>query len=123
MRRPRSGGRNTIRVAEPGGHYGSIGNRLMKIHDLGDYNVELTDSEWRRLSAWFDMNAIFYGVYLPEDQERQRNGEIASSPEIQRSFETFNEILDLSLFLKRQRSLGWHFLRFFKGGSKNITGG
>ena len=33
--------------------------------------------------AWIDMNAIFYGVSLPEDQARQVRGEVLPMPEIE----------------------------------------
>jgi len=37
----------------------------------------------RRLALWIDLNAIFYGVYLPNDQERVRRGALVQMPEIQ----------------------------------------
>jgi hypothetical protein len=39
--------------------------------------------DFRRLAAWIDLNAIFYGVNAPEDQARQLRGEPIAMPEIQ----------------------------------------
>ena len=39
--------------------------------------------ELERLALWIDLNAIFYGVYLPEDQARQLRGELVGMPDIQ----------------------------------------
>ena len=80
---PRFGGRNTIQMTEPGGRYGAIGSRLMKLLDAGHENVTLTDKERRALSAWIDLNAIFYGVYEPEEQQKQLQGKQVAMPEIQ----------------------------------------
>jgi len=35
------------------------------------------------VALWIDLNAIFYGVNLPEDQERIRRGELVGMPEVQ----------------------------------------
>lgn len=80
---PRFGGRNTIQMTEPGGRYGAIGCRLLKLLDAGHEGVELTDAERRALSAWIDLNAIFYGVYEPEEQQKQLRGERVAMPTIQ----------------------------------------
>jgi hypothetical protein len=45
--------------------------------------VKLSVDEVRRLALWIDMNAIFYGVNLPQDQARQRRGERVAMPALQ----------------------------------------
>jgi len=80
---PRFGGRNQIQVTPPGGMYGALGSRLMKLLRDGHEDVELSPDELRRLAAWIDLNAIFYGVNLPEAQARQLAGEVVPMPEIQ----------------------------------------
>lgn len=80
---PRFGGRNTIQMTEPGGRYGAIGSRLMKLLDAGHEGVELTDDQRRALSAWIDLNGIFYGVYEPQEQQKQLRGERVAMPDIQ----------------------------------------
>jgi hypothetical protein len=80
---PRFGGRNPVQVTPPGGLYGALGSRLMRLLAEGHEDVALSADETRRLAAWIDMNAIFYGVNLPEDQARQLNGQVVAMPEIQ----------------------------------------
>lgn len=80
---PRFGGRNVIQVTSPGGQYGSRGSRLMKLLRDGHAGVALAPAELRRLAAWIDLNATFYGVYAPDDQARQLRGELLAMPEIQ----------------------------------------
>jgi hypothetical protein len=55
----------------------------MKLLREGHEGVELGADELRRLAMWIDLNAIFYGVNLPADQERMRRGEIVGMPDIQ----------------------------------------
>jgi len=80
---PRFGGRNQVQMTPPGGLYGARGSRLMKLLRDGHEGVTLGADELRRLALWIDLNAIFYGVYLPADQERMRRGETLGMPEIQ----------------------------------------
>ena len=80
---PRYGMRNQIQFAPPGGAIGARGSRLIKLLRDGHENVQLTPEELRRVGTWIDMNAIFYGVYLPEEQARQRKGEAVGMPEVQ----------------------------------------
>ena len=80
---PRFGARNQIQVTPPGGQYGALGSRLIKLLRQGHYHVRLTSDDYRRLAAWIDLNAIFYGVYRPEDQARQLRGQPVAMPEIQ----------------------------------------
>ncbi|MDZ7619918.1 MAG: hypothetical protein U1E05_23200, partial [Patescibacteria group bacterium] len=62
---------------------GALGSRLMKLLRAGHEDVALSDEEMRRLALWIDLNAIFYGVNLPEDQARMIRGEVVEMPEIQ----------------------------------------
>ena len=80
---PRFGGRNQVQITPPGGTYGARGSRLLKLLRQGHEEVALRDDELRRLALWIDCNAIFYGVYAPEDQVRQLRGELLSMPKIQ----------------------------------------
>lgn len=80
---PRFGARNQIQVTPPGGLYGALGSRLIKLLRQGHYDVRLTPEDYRRLAAWIDLNAIFYGVYRPEEQARQLRGQPVPMPEIQ----------------------------------------
>lgn len=80
---PRFGARNQIQVTPPGGMYGALGSRLIQLLRAGHEDVKLTRAELARLVAWIDLNAIFYGVNLPEAQARQLRGEQVPMPEIQ----------------------------------------
>ena len=80
---PRFGGRNQIQVTPPGGMYGALGSRLIRLLREGHEGATLSDEEIRRIALWIDMNATFYGVYLPEQQQRQLHGELVEMPEIQ----------------------------------------
>jgi hypothetical protein len=80
---PRFGARNQIQVSPPGGMYGARGCRLIKLLHKGHYEVKLLPDDLRRLAAWIDLNAIFYGVNNPEDQARQLRGEPVDMPEVQ----------------------------------------
>lgn len=79
----RYGGRNTIQTAVPGGVYGALGSRLMKLLRDGHEKVKLSDREIRDIALWIDSNAVFYGVYDLEDQRRQLRGEKVPLPKIQ----------------------------------------
>jgi len=80
---PRFGGRNQVEVTPPGGLYGARGSRLLRLLRDGHHDVQLSDDELRRIAAWIDCNATFYGVYGAEDQARQLRGEVLPMPEIQ----------------------------------------
>ncbi len=80
---PRFPQRNQIQVTPPGGRYGARGSRLIRMLREGHEGVVLSSDDLRRLAAWIDLNAIFYGVYEPEQQERQRRGERVGFPRIQ----------------------------------------
>lgn len=80
---PRFGARNQIQVTPPGGLYGARGSRLLAMLGDGHHDVTLEPHEWRRLAAWIDANAIFYGAYDPERQRMQLAGEPIGMPDIQ----------------------------------------
>ena len=80
---PRFGQRNQIQVTPPGGTYGALGSRLMKMLRKGHNELKLTDGEMRRLAAWIDSNAIFYGAYDPQRQAMQLAGKRIDMPTIQ----------------------------------------
>jgi hypothetical protein len=80
---PRFVQRNQIQVTPPGGTYGARGSRLMKLLTEGHEEVLLSADELRRIAAWIDLNAIFYGVYDAEDQARQLAGQRVAMPDIQ----------------------------------------
>jgi len=80
---PRFVQRNQIQVTPPGGTYGARGSRLMKVLADGHEGVDLSTDEIRRLAAWIDLNAIFYGAYDAENQARQLAGERVDMPDIQ----------------------------------------
>ena len=75
--------RNQIQVTPPGGLYGARGSRLLAMLGDGHHDVTLEPHEWRRLAAWIDANAIFYGAYDPERQRMQLAGEPIGMPDIQ----------------------------------------
>jgi len=80
---PRFGGRNPVQITPPGGLYGARGSRLMKLLREGHEDAELRPEEFARLSMWIDCNAVFYGVYTPEEQGRQLRAERVGMPELQ----------------------------------------
>ena len=43
--------------------YGSKVSKLIEVLAAGHHDVELTDIEWRRLTAWIDANAVYYDRY------------------------------------------------------------
>jgi len=80
---PRFGARNQLQRTEPGGRYGARGSRLVALVRKGHYDAKLTPDDLRRLAAWIDLNAIFYGTNDPAGQARQLRGEPVAMPEIQ----------------------------------------
>ena len=80
---PRFGARNQVQVTPPGGLYGARGSRLLRMLRKGHHDVKLEDHEWRRLAAWIDANAVFYGAYDPERQRLQMAGQAIEMPAIE----------------------------------------
>ena len=77
---PRFVMRNQIQMTSPGGALGARGSRLMKLLRDGHAGVQLSDSELRRLAAWIDCNAVFYGSFDPKEQSRQLSGQPIPMP-------------------------------------------
>lgn len=75
--------RNQIQRTPPGGLFTARGSRLMKLLREGHEDVELSSTELARIAAWIDMNAIFYGVYDPQQQHLQQQGELVAMPPLQ----------------------------------------
>ena len=80
---PRFAARNQIQTTPPGGKYGALGSRLLKILRAGHYKAALSDEELRTLAAWIDCNAVFYGSYDPADNARELRGEKIDMPALQ----------------------------------------
>lgn len=80
---PRFGQRNQLQETPPGGRYGALGSRLMKLLRTGHEGVQLTDAELRRLATWIDLNAVFHGSYDPAEQARRSAGVGLPMPKIQ----------------------------------------
>jgi hypothetical protein len=74
--------RNGVQITPPGGHTGAIGSGLMRLV-RDHYGVKLADDELRGLSAWIDLNAVFYGSYDPADNRKELRGEPIPMPAIQ----------------------------------------
>ncbi|MBN1444022.1 MAG: hypothetical protein JXA90_15030, partial [Planctomycetes bacterium] len=79
---PRFGARNQVEVTPPGGLYGAPGSRLLRLLREGHEGVRLSPDEMRRIAAWIDLNAIFYGTTDPEEQARQLRGEAIAMPRL-----------------------------------------
>jgi len=80
---PRFWQRNQIQLTTPGGRIGALGSGLMRLLRQGHEDVRLSPDELRRLAAWIDMNAVFYGAYDAESQARELAGQRIEMPEIQ----------------------------------------
>jgi hypothetical protein len=80
---PRFGGRNPVQVTPPGGMYGALGSRLIRMLRKGHNDVKLSADDLRRLAAWIDCNAVFYGTHHAEDRARELRGEPVAMPQIQ----------------------------------------
>ena len=78
-------GSSIRQVVSVPGECGADMSRLAEIID-GDYHrdvAKLTDEERRLLYFWMDSNVPFYGVYDPNEQARQLNGEKIDPPKLQ----------------------------------------
>ncbi len=80
---PRFVKRNQIQMTPVGGAHGALGSRLIRMLRAGHQEVKLSDSDLRRLAAWIDCNAVFYGSFEPAEQARQLAGQAIAMPEIQ----------------------------------------
>ncbi len=63
--------------------FGARASELVALLEKGHYDVRLSKEEWERINTWIDANALFYGTFKPEDQERQRRGERIEGPELE----------------------------------------
>jgi len=76
--------RNQIQVTPEGGADGAIGSGLIQMLKAGHNDVELSHDDLLRIATWIDLNAVFYGVYEPEDHlVMQRQGKPVPMPVIQ----------------------------------------
>jgi hypothetical protein len=76
--------RNQIQVTPEGGADGARGSGLIQALKEGPCQAKLTAEELRRIGTWIDLNAVFYGVYEPEEQlALQRVGKPVPMPQIQ----------------------------------------
>jgi hypothetical protein len=80
---PRFAQRNQIQTTPPGGAFTARGSRLMHLLREGHEKVQMSREEMARLATWIDMNGIFYGIYDPETQQRQLQGEWVAMPALQ----------------------------------------
>jgi len=80
---PRYAARNRIQLSPVGGARGALGSGLIRMLRKGHNKVRLSPEDMRRLAAWIDCNAIFYGSPDPAHHARQRRGEPVPMPEIQ----------------------------------------
>jgi hypothetical protein len=67
----------------PPDRFGARASSLIELLTKGHEDVSLTEDEWERLITWMDTNALFYGTFDPEDQERQRRGERIAGPALE----------------------------------------
>ncbi len=63
--------------------FGARASKLMQLLLAGHENVSLTQEEYERLITWMDANALFYGTFDPQDQQRQRRGERIAGPALE----------------------------------------
>lgn len=82
---PRYWMRNQIQITPPDDIRSARRSRLLRLllDPPGHFDVKLSSDEIRRLAAWIDLNAIFYGVYEPGEQAKQLAGQSVSMPEVQ----------------------------------------
>jgi hypothetical protein len=76
--------RNQIQTTPEGGEDGARGSGLMQALKASQAKYGITAEELRRIATWIDLNAVFYGVYEPEEQlALQREGKPVPVPAIQ----------------------------------------
>ena len=81
---PRYWQRNQIQITPPDDLRAARQSRLIRMLTAppGHQGVKLPSDDLRRLAAWIDLNAIFYGVYDAPSQARQLAGDPVPMPEI-----------------------------------------
>jgi mono/diheme cytochrome c family protein len=60
--------------------FGARGSPLMKLLLSEHAGVKLSREEIEALATWMDTNALFYGTFDPEDQQRQLRGQAIAGP-------------------------------------------
>lgn len=76
--------RNQVQTTPEGGEDGARGSGLMAALRSARERYGLTDEDLRRVATWIDLNAVFYGVYEPDEQlALQREGKPVPMPAIQ----------------------------------------
>jgi hypothetical protein len=63
--------------------FGARASKLMPLLLEGHEGVALSDEDYERLITWMDANALFYGTFDLEDQQRQRRGERIAGPALE----------------------------------------
>lgn len=63
--------------------FGARGSALTKLLLSGHEGVSLTEEEMQRLITWMDSNALFYGTFDPQDQQKQLQGERIAGPALE----------------------------------------
>jgi len=63
--------------------FGARASRLLPLLVAGHEGVELAAEEMERMVTWMDANALFYGTFDPDDQQRQRRGERIAGPALE----------------------------------------
>jgi hypothetical protein len=63
--------------------FGARGSRLTELLLSNHEGVSLSDQEMERLVTWMDTNALFFGTFMPEDQQRQLRGERIAGPALE----------------------------------------
>jgi cytochrome c553 len=72
-----------IQISPPAGPISAMNSGLVKLLRKGHHDVKLGDDDWRRVAAWIDLNALFYGSYDRPDNEKELRGEPIPMPELQ----------------------------------------
>lgn len=65
------------------GQFGARASKLMALLQSGHEGVKLAAEDIERLATWMDANALFYGTFDPEDQQRQLRGERIAGPTLE----------------------------------------
>jgi hypothetical protein len=63
--------------------FGSPASPLMRLLSEGHQGVQLSQQEYESLITWMDTNALFYGTFDPEDQQRQQRGQRIAGPKLE----------------------------------------
>jgi hypothetical protein len=76
--------RNQIQITPADSPDSAFGSPLVQMLREGHQKVSLTDDDLRRIITWIDLNAVYYGIYEPEEQlALQREGKPVPMPKIQ----------------------------------------